>query len=455
MAGKFELENVDFNLRESITPTIKTLAFRAWQRKLELTCEIRPEVPELLAGDPSRLRQIIINLIGNAIKFTERGEVGLSVAIDSQTEDAVDLHFVVHDTGVGVPPEKQKVIFEPFSQADGSTARKFGGTGLGLTISSWLVEMMGGRIWVESTERQGSAFHFTAILRPGANVVKNPVVASSQLAGLSVLMVDDNATNRRILEAMVTGWGMRPTLAESGPAALQCLKEAEPPFSLILTDINMPGMDGFALVAQVRQSRALAGGAAIILFTSAGQRGDSARAKELGVTQCLTKLVSRTELFEAIVRALATPDEQVIATTSVLVMPEGKRLRILLADDNAVNQKLAARLLEKKGHRVTVTGNGIEALAALDREEFDIVFMDVQMPEMDGFEATAAIRKRERGTGLRQPVIAMTAHAMQGDRERCLEAGMDDYISKPVNNRQLIELLEKFSATSQEEKIRV
>ena len=253
-AGKFELESIDFDLRECIAQTIKALAFRAAQKSLELTCEIRPEVPEQVAGDASRLRQIIINLVGNAIKFTEHGEVGLSVAVDSLTEEAVGLHLVVRDTGVGIPLEKQKVIFEAFSQADGSTARKFGGTGLGLTISSRLVEMMGGRIWVESAPGQGSAFHFTAMLRHGAELVKTPEIGLPALAGLSVLVVDDNATNRRILEEMLTRWGTRPTLAATGLAALQCLKEAERPFSLILTDTNMPEMDGFALVARIRQS---------------------------------------------------------------------------------------------------------------------------------------------------------------------------------------------------------
>jgi len=457
-AGKFELESIDFNLREYIESTIKMPAFRAWQKGLELTCEIRPEVPEQVAGDASRLRQIIINLIGNAIKFTEHGEVGLSVAVDSQSEELVELHFVVRDTGVGIALEKQKVIFEAFSQADGSTARKFGGTGLGLTISSRLVEMMGGRMWVESAPGQGSAFHFIAMLRHGAEMVKTPEIGVPALAGLSVLVVDDNATNRWILEEMLTRWGTRPTLAASGLAALRCLNEAERPFSVILADINMPEMDGFALAARIRQSPALAGSAEIIMLTSAGQRGDAARARELGVMQCLTKPVGRADLFEAIVRALAVPAVQAIAAPpppSAPAVGESKKLRILLAEDNAVNQKLAARLLEKQGHRVTVTGNGLEALAALDHEKFDVVFMDVQMPEMDGFEATAAIRARERGTGRRQPVIAMTAHAMQGDRERCLEAGMDDYIAKPFGSRELGDLLGKFSGITQEEKIRL
>jgi CheY-like chemotaxis protein len=289
--------------------------------------------------------------------------------------------------------------------------------------------------------------------------VKTPEIGLPPLAGLSVLVVDDNATNRRILGEMLTRWGTRPTLAATGLAALQCLKEAERPFSVILTDTNMPEMDGFALVARIRQSPALAGSAEIIMLTSAGQRGDAARARELGVMQCLTKPVGRAELFEAIVRALAAPAAQAMAAapppSSAPTLQESKKLLILLAEDNAVNQKLAARLLEKQGHRVIVAGNGLEALAALDHEKFDIVFMDVQMPEMDGFEATAAIRAREQRTGGRQLVIAMTAHAMQGDRERCLQAGMDDYIAKPFSSRELSELLARFSGIGQEEKIRL
>jgi PAS domain S-box-containing protein len=456
-AGKFELETIDFNLRECVAMTIKAMAFRASQKNLELTCEILPEVPEQVAGDANRLRQIIINLVGNAIKFTEHGEVGLSVALDSLTEDAVGLRFVVRDTGVGIPLEKQTLIFEAFSQADGSTARKFGGTGLGLTISSRLVEMMGGRIWVESAPGQGSAFHFTAMLGHAVEVVKAPEIGLPALAGLGVLVVDDNATNRRILEEMLTRLGTRPTLAESGLAALRCLEEAERPFSVIVTDTNMPEMDGFALVARIRQSPALAGSAEIIMLTSAGQRGDASRARELGVGQCLTKPVGRAELFEAIVRVLAAPTAHAIALAPPPSAPErreSKKMRILLAEDNAVNQKLAARLLEKQGHTVTLAGNGLEALAALDRENFDIVFMDVQMPQMDGFEATGAIRAREHKTGGRQLVIAMTAHAMQGDRERCLEAGMDDYIAKPFGNRELSDLMAKFSEVTPEDKIR-
>jgi len=453
-AGKLELESIEFNLRDSLTPTIKTLALRAHQKGLELIFDIRREVPEQVVGDPSRLRQIIINLIGNAIKFTERGEVGLSVALDSSSSNELRLHFVIQDTGVGIAPEKQKLIFEAFSQADGSTARRFGGTGLGLTISSRLVEMMGGKIWVESAPGHGSAFHFTASLGAGKQAVEpNSIVAPPRLEGLAVLVIDDNATNRRILEEMLNRRGMRPKLAESGIVALQSLKEAKDSFAVILTDLNMPDMDGFTLVEQLRKSPQLAGNAKVIMLTSARQRGDAARCRELGVAAYLTKPVSQSELFEAIARVLGMPGSQPEPAALITrhTMREGKKMRVLLAEDNVINQKLAARLLEKHGHHVTVTSNGREALAALDREDFDAVLMDVQMPEMDGFEATAAIRARELKTGRHLPIIAMTAHAMQGDRERCLAAGMDDYISKPIKIQQLTDVLEKFSVAAPEE----
>jgi CheY-like chemotaxis protein len=454
-AGRLEIESIEFNLRDCIALSIKALALRAHQKGLELTCDIRPEVPERVVGDPSRLRQIIINLIGNAIKFTESGEVGLRATVDSRTPAGVQLHFIVLDTGVGIAPEKQKLIFEAFSQVDGSTARKFGGTGLGLTISSRLVELMGGNIWVESNLGRGSGFHFTARLGAGKEGVETlPVPAPAHLVGLGALVVDDNATNGRILVEMLRRFGMNPTLADSAIGALQCLKLAQGSFAVILTDMNMPGMDGFALIEQLRQFPEMVGEAKVIMLTSAGQRGDAARSRELGVAAYLTKPASQAELFEVLSRVLITPGSQPEADALITcqsVRNAKKTLRVLLAEDNAVNQKLAARLLEKQGHQVTVTANGREALAALDRETFDAVLMDVQMPEMDGFEATAAIRIREQNTGAHLPIIAMTAHAMQGDRERCLAAGMDDYISKPINSGELIGILEQFYPAAQGE----
>jgi PAS domain S-box-containing protein len=453
-AGRLELESIEFNLRNSIALSIKTLAMRAHQKGLELTCDIRPEVPEEVVGDLTRLRQIIVNLIGNAVKFTDSGEVGLRIAVDSKTQGDLLLHFVVTDTGVGVAPEKQKLIFDAFSQADGSTARKFGGTGLGLTICSRLVELMGGKIWVESALGQGSSFHFTACLGEGREVMEPPPEAGPvRLAGLRALIVDDSATNLRILGEMLRRGGMKPTLAESGIAALRCLKQDQGVFAVILTDLNMPDMDGFALVEQLRQSPELVRDSKVILLTSAGQKGEAARCQQLGVTAYLTKPVSQAELFEAISRVLGASELQTDLAARVTHQgrPSGmKKLHVLLAEDNAVNQKVASRLLEKQGHLVTIASDGREALAALGRENFDLVLMDVQMPEMDGFEATAAIRAQERETGKHLPIIAMTAHAMQGDRERCIAAGMDDYIAKPLKFRELTDLLDKLSDVTQE-----
>jgi len=371
-----------------MVPTIKTLALRAHEKGLELTCDISPEVPEELVADPTRLRQIIVNLVGNAIKFTQWGEVGLKVASESRTQDQVWLHFVVHDTGIGIAPQKQKLIFEAFSQADGSTARKFGGTGLGLRISKRLVELMGGRLWVESIEGQGSAFHFTASFGVGKAAEPPQAAATINLAGLGVLVVDDNATNRRIFQEMLSNWGMRPALAEGGTTALECVKQAQDPFALILTDSNMPDMDGFTLVRRLRQGPASAVAPKVIMLTSAGQRGDAARCRQLGVAAYITKPVGQSELFDAIARVLGAGES--LSTPATLItrhsLREGKRkLHVLLAEDNAVNQKLASRLVEKHGHRVTVTSNEREALAALDQESFDVVLMDMQMPEMDGF----------------------------------------------------------------------
>ena len=450
-AGRLELEAIEFQLRGSVTATAKALALRAHQKGLELSCDIRPEVPEEVVADPTRLRQIIINLVGNAIKFTQRGEVGIQVAVESRTQDQVLLHFVVRDTGIGIAPQKQKLIFEAFSQADGSTARRFGGTGLGLTISERLVGRMGGRIWVESVEGKGSAFHFTARLGVGKAAEPTQPIATVALAGLNALVVDDNATNRRILQEMLKSWGMRPTLAESSAAALECVKQARDPFALILSDVNMPDMDGFTLLERLRQVAYPKVEPKVIVLTSAGQRGDAARCRELGVAAYLTKPVSQSELLDGIVRVLGASKlrDRSAALITHHTLQEGKRkLHVLLAEDNAVNQKLAARLLEKHGHRVTVTSNGREALAALDQESFDVVLMDVQMPEMDGFEATAAVRAREQGTGRRLPIIAMTAHAMQGDQERCLAAGMDGYIAKPIKAQELVGLLERFSVAA-------
>jgi two-component system, sensor histidine kinase and response regulator len=449
-AGRLDLESIEFSLRGSLEPSMKALALRAHQKGLELNWRVHSDVPDVVLGDPGRLRQILVNLVGNAVKFTEQGEVTVQVDRDSEAEGRAQLHFSVRDTGIGVPPEKQAAIFEPFTQADGSTARRHGGTGLGLTISRRLVDMMGGHIWVESTPALGSTFHFTTCLGVGKQREQIIPAHSASLVGVPVLVVDDNNTNRRILEEMLRGWRMKPTLAENARMALSCLEEAQEHgrfFSLVLTDVNMPEMDGFALVEQIRENPRMAA-ASIIMLTSAGQRGDAARCRQLEVAAYLTKPVGQSELFDAILRVLGSraSETQQSALVTRHSLREGRTgPRVLLAEDNAVNQTLAVRLLEKRGCSVEVAGNGREAVAAFEKQSFDLVLMDVQMPEMDGFEATAAIRERERTTGTHTPIVAMTAHVMKGDREQCLAAGMDGYIPKPVRPQELFDVLNKLT----------
>jgi signal transduction histidine kinase/DNA-binding response OmpR family regulator len=441
-AGKLEFETIEFKLRGSLDPTFKALGLRAQQKGLELNCMIEPDVPEALTGDPSRLRQILVNLLGNSLKFTERGEINLKVQRESMDKESITLHFSVEDTGIGIPAEKHACIFEAFTQVDGSTARRFGGTGLGLTICRRLVEMMGGRIWVESGLNQGSVFHFTATFGISKSAGPRKPLDISQLKGMRALVVDDNLTNRSILERLLAGWGIKPTLAANGWEALESLTqalEARKPFPLILTDANMPEMDGFQLAEKVRKNSQLSG-TAVMMLTSAGQRGDAARCRELGLAGYLTKPVGQTELLDAVLRVVGGKDsaERSALVTHHSLREDRKPLRILLAEDNAVNRKLASHLLEKHGHNVVTAGNGREALERLESESFDLVLMDVQMPELDGFEATATIRKKEETTGVHVPIVAMTAHAMQGDKERCLAAGMDGYVSKPVNASKLL-----------------
>jgi PAS domain S-box-containing protein len=459
-AGKVDLEMEDFNLRDSLEATLKTLALRADEKGLELLCEIGPTVPEIVRGDSNRLRQIVVNLLGNAIKFTERGEVALNVQVDTEDGDNRILHFMVSDSGIGITPEKQKLIFEPFAQADNSTTRRYGGTGLGLTISKRLVALMGGQIWVESEMGRGAKFHFTTRVKTSEKPIEVGTIAPAEtLRDVKVLIVDDNQTNRRILEGMLKRWEMKSTSAESGPEALAQLSTARQqgePYALILTDMHMPGMDGFALIEKIR-ARPELGAAVIMMLTSAGHRGDGARCQELGVSAYLLKPIRQSELREAIARVLGarTQDGAIPLVTRYSLhdaRDPATSLRVLVAEDNHVNQLLATRLLEKRGHLVVVTGNGREALAALEKNRYDLVLMDVQMPEMDGIQATMAIREKERhkGDGSHQPVIALTAHVMKGDQERCMAAGMDGYITKPISPRQLDEVLEKYLVARRE-----
>ena len=453
-AGKLELESIPFDLRESLGETMKSLSVRAHQKGLELIYDVQPDVPEALLGDPGRIRQILINLIGNAIKFTEQGEVFVTVEEESHEAGVTCLHFAVKDTGVGIPTDKQEKIFEAFSQADGSMARRFGGTGLGLTICTKLVSIMGGRIWVESQPGQGSTFHFTLRLAVQDKPSLRPVpLQPEQLHNLHALIVDDNFTNRRVLGGMLTGWGMKPTAVEGGRAALQALEVAKStghPFSLILLDGQMPEMDGFTLAERIKKDPELVG-ATIMMLTSAGHLGDAARCRELGISAYLVKPIRQGELLQAISNILNLLTEKRTPLVTRHTLREARnRSRVLLAEDNAVNRTLAVRLLEKRGYIVSLAGDGREALAALEKENFDIVLMDVQMPEMDGFEATAAIREKEQSTGRHLPIIAMTAHALKGDEERCLSAGMDAYISKPIRTNELFATIERFLGQSNE-----
>jgi len=454
-AGKIDLEMIDFDLRDCLESMLKTLSVRADEKGLELLCEVAPDVPEIVRGDSTRLRQVVTNLIGNAIKFTNEGEVQLKVQLESSQGGDRIVRFTVIDTGIGIPEDKRELIFDPFSQADTSTTRKYGGTGLGLTISARLAGMMGGRIWVESEAGKGSKFHFTARLAAAdAKIINVETIAPPEiLRGVKVLVVDDNQTNRRILQRMLARWEMRSTAVEGGQEALLELaaaREAGMPYGLVLADMHMPKMDGFALVDQIRQRPELSA-ATIMMLTSAGHRGDAERCRELGVLAYLLKPIRQSELREAIARVLGARKQKgaipLITRYSLQDVREPRAsLRVLLAEDNAVNQRLVVRLLEKRGHRVTVASNGREAVQALEKEKFDLVLMDLQMPHMDGFEATATIRQKEAGNASHLPIVALTAHAMKGDREKCLAAGMDGYLCKPIQPQEFDDLLQKYSA---------
>lgn len=488
-AGKLELNLEEFDLRDSLGDTLRALAQRADAKKLELAAHFAADVPDQLIGDRGRLRQIIVNLVGNAIKFTERGEVVLQVArsdprdqvsrtmdvgtlrnpFDGATQSqgvsragdslepnqpsTIELHFSVRDTGIGIPSDKLECIFNEFEQADGSITRRFGGTGLGLAIARRLVDLMHGRIWVESQVGQGSTFHFTARfeLPKSVEVADNkPLIV---LDGLRVLVVDDNATNRRILDEMLKGWRMIPVTVASAEQALRELGEAvrnARPFSLILIDGHMPGTDGFMLAEQIRNRPELLR-STMMMLTSGGQAGDIARCQALGISAYLLKPVTQSDLFDKIIQVLSRRDSADVVSNGRAsaripsITPTSTPLRVLLAEDNHVNQRLAVSLLKKRGHQVTVANDGLEVLETLQKSTFDVILMDVQMPRMGGFEATAAIRRAEQGSPRHQPIIAMTAHAMQGDREACLAAGMDDYLSKPILPDELFRVLESFA----------
>ncbi len=453
-AGKLDLENIIFSLRERVGDVLKSLALRAHGKGVELACRIRPDVPDTLLGDPSRLSQIITNLVGNAIKFTEQGEVVVEVKCDVQTADEVVLHFTVSDTGIGIPEEKLGQIFEAFTQADVSTTRRHGGTGLGLAICSRLVGLMGGWIRAESSLGAGSEFHFTVACRLASNIPAGKrAIDPASLQGSPVLVVDDNATNRLILEEMVRNWGMPVKTVPSAPAAMQMIRQASrlgEPYRLVLTDINMPDVDGFTLAKWIKEEPGLEG-TSIIVLTSGVRPDDPRRAEQMGISAHLMKPVKQSELLDAITMSFGA------AVAEPEPVPPGEHweearlpaLRILVVEDGVFNQQLAVGLLEKVGHSVVIANNGKEAIEAWVAQQFDVVLMDVEMPEMDGFEATAVIRTQERRKGTHIPIIAMTAYAMKGDRERCLNAGMDDYISKPIRAQEMFEKLRTVAADFQ------
>ena len=463
---KLDLDRVAFVLRDTVEDAARLMALRAQEKRLELACRIAPDVPEHLVGDPGRLRQIIVNLLGNAIKFTERGEVVLEVEATTSGPKEVELHGAVRDTGIGVARQDHARIFEAFAQGDSSTTRQYGGTGLGLTITAQLVQLMNGRIWMESEPSKGSVFHFTARLeRSSGGSERFTPPDPAKLRGLRVLVVDDHATNRRILGEMLSNWKLDPTLVDGAHAALAALQGAQRasrPFHLVLLDAQMPGMDGFTLARRISSGRRGAG-PTLILLTSAGLH-DPSRVRRAGIHGALLKPVKQSDLLDMIVSALGGRAASRDAAPPTISGAPSKRLRVLLVEDNRVNQTMALRILEKRGHRVTVAENGRQALEAMrvasaprpkgrsraprDGVRYDVVLMDVQMPVMNGLDATTRIRAHEQGTGRHAPIVAMTAHAMRGDRERCLAAGMDGYLVKPIQAEELIATVENFAASS-------
>ena len=440
-AGKLELESVPFNLEDCFAGALKSLGLRAHKNGLELTYEVHPDMPQTLIGGPTRLRQVVINLVGNAIKFTPEGEVDVKMGIESRSLEVICLRISVTDTGIGIPKEKQGTIFESFSQVDASTTRTYGGTGLGLAIASQLVELMGGVIWLESTEGKGTTVHFSAQL--GIGQTDLPVAVSEEIAGLSVLLVDDNATNRRIYQQILLGWGMVPITANNGRSALAMMKEqwrSGQPFALVITDMHMPGMNGFEFIREIRAGREFTD-TPVMMLTSGGGWEDGGSGEDLNIGSYLVKPVMQDDLYAGVAKLLAgTVSNRKQDKTRLVSM---RPLSVLLVEDNLINQHLGMRLVQRQGHSVVVANNGKEALEAFRSGGFDLVLMDVQMPVMDGFQATESIRKLEKETGGHTPIVAMTAHAMTGYRELCLEKGMDDYVSKPVRQQVLYDAIKR------------
>ncbi len=443
-AGRLRLESVRFSLREMLGDALQALAARAADKGLELAYHIPPDVPDVLIGDPGRLRQVVVNLVGNAIKFTHEGEIVVEVGIERLEPGRRRLHMAVRDTGIGIPKNKLQLIFEAFSQADASTSRRYGGTGLGLAICGQLVSMMGGRIDVESEVGQGSTFTFSIVVEVPEDQQRGQPIEPPSLHGLRVLVVDDNQTNRTIMQEMLTAWGMQPRTVEDAAAALEQMRQAAAagrPWQLAILDFMMPGMDGLELARRIRQDEQLRS-TPLMLLTSAARCEDVQQAAELGIRQCLTKPAKQSALLNAIGEALGMGSEAGPEAAAHGTTPARRRRRVLLVEDGQVNRRITTEMLTQRGHAVTVAAHGAEALEALDRDDFDVVLMDVQMPVMNGYEAAAEIRRRERDTGLHIPIIAMTASALQEDRRRCMEAGMDGFLAKPIRSARLFEAVE-------------
>ncbi|NNM28039.1 MAG: response regulator, partial [Akkermansiaceae bacterium] len=448
-AGKLQLDAHEFDLRDAIGDTLQTLGIRADEKHLELAYNVGSDVPDCLVGDLGRIRQVLVNLVGNALKFTDDGEVVVDIRRESGTVDGVFLHFKVQDTGIGIAPEKLHEVFDSFTQAEGSTTRTYGGTGLGLAISRKLVELMGGRIWVESELGKGCTFHFTIHLGIGREDTESLPAAPASLQDLPVLVVDDNRTNRSIVQGMLRTWGMAPEAVESGSKALDSLaaaKDAGRPYPLVVLDVMMPGMDGMECIRRIRENFGEAA-PVIIVLSSAGHMMPPDETATLGVARVLTKPVKQSDLLDAITRQFRTASRDRHATPEAPAPrpAEISPMNVLLAEDGRVNQMVATNLLKNRGHRVVIAEDGEAALERHAEEDFDAILMDVMMPRLDGLGATRAIREREEETGKHVPIIAMTANAMKGDRERCLAAGMDAYVSKPVRSSELFAMLEQFA----------
>eukprot|EP01117_Protostelium_nocturnum_P003243 TRINITY_DN1419_c0_g1_i3.p1 TRINITY_DN1419_c0_g1~~TRINITY_DN1419_c0_g1_i3.p1 ORF type:complete len:697 (+),score=283.33 TRINITY_DN1419_c0_g1_i3:2401-4491(+) len=455
-AGKLEIEHIDMSLRETMGDTMKALSLKAHEKAIELILDIGPDVPDRLVGDPVRLRQVITNLIGNAIKFTSHGEVVLEVKlVESSGTDKVALYFGVSDTGIGIPEDKLQVIFEAFSQADGSITRRYGGTGLGLTISTRLVQQMEGKLTAESTPGKGSVFHFTAnfgLSTASIESADKTVIDPKRFKGQSILIVDDNTTLRRVLKELAISWDMIPTEVESGEAAIALLSKPDAvPFDYILLDSQMPDIDGFAVAQFIKGHKQMSKSAIVMMLSSTAQRGIVEK-HDLSISVYINKPIGQEELLDALAKPLFsnTANNQPQAPVSVLTPSTTRGARLLLAEDNPVNQRLAIRVLEKFGYSVVLAENGLQAVAATERERFDLILMDVQMPEMGGFEATTRIRELEIVKGYRTPIIAMTAHAIAGYREKCLRGDMDGYVSKPIHVETLKRTLEEFLSKKHE-----